>query len=104
MIEGNIAPPVADETANRHVKADKLEPVAGELTKLIGSGENAQNSIVYRTVGWSFSAATFFSVLAFGYAAYKGTGDAVETVKTVWAVFIPIITLSLGYVFGRASG
>ena len=73
----------------------------GVITKQIGSGDHAQNSIVYRTIVWSFVAGASLSVACFAYAAWKGAEDPMKPVKDVWAIFGPIITLALGYVFGK---
>lgn len=80
----------------------KLSPPHGRVAMHIGTGKNAQNSIVYKTISWSFLAASGFAVLAFAYACWHND-DPLEAIKGVWTLFIPLITLSLGYVFGKAS-
>ncbi|MDA0570752.1 hypothetical protein [Burkholderia gladioli] len=79
-----------------------VPPPHGRVAMHIGTGKNAQNSIVYKTISWSFLAASGFAILAYAYAWWHG-GDPLEAIKGVWTLFIPLITLSLGYVFGKAS-
>ncbi|CAH6918972.1 Conserved membrane hypothetical protein [Vibrio chagasii] len=94
-----IAPEVKVKAPSR----DKLEPQQGHVSKIIGSGENAQNSIVYKTIAWSFLSGVIFSAIMFGYIVYKDEGDLVSSIKSIWSIFIPVITLSLGYIFGKAK-
>lgn len=82
--------------------------VFGTITKTIGTGDNAKNSIVWMTITWSFSIASTISVLLFislWVAYYKENNTEVLELKkhmiSVWSVFTPIITLALGYAFGR---
>lgn len=82
---------------------DKLEPLQGHVSKIIGSGENAQNSIVYQTIAWSFLSGVIFSIIIFGHVIYKEEGDLVDSIKNIWSIFIPVITLSLGYIFGKTK-
>ncbi|RYY84785.1 MAG: hypothetical protein EOO15_18545 [Chitinophagaceae bacterium] len=92
-----------EPTKKPPTRRDRLEPILGEVSKIIGSGENAQHSIVYKTIAWSFTAGAFFSVATFFYIAYIGKENPVESIKGVWSIFAPIITLSLGYIFGKTS-
>lgn len=102
MSEDKLVPP--PETPRKPAaRKDRLQPVLGEVSKIIGSGENAQHSIVYKTIGWSFAAGVFFSLLGFAYSAYCGSTDPIDSLKGVWSIFIPVITLSLGYLFGRSG-
>jgi len=94
---------IAPSTSGDKPSKDKLEPTQGQVSKIIGSGENAQNSIVYKTITWSFLSGVLFSVIVFAYIAYKGEGSPVDSVKSVWSIFIPVITLSLGYIFGKTK-
>ncbi|WP_250476747.1 hypothetical protein [Caballeronia sp. INML1] len=88
--------PIEDQTGTL------VAPPHGLVALQIGTGKNAQTSIVYKTIFWSFLAASGFALLAFGYACWSD-GDPLEAIKGVWTLFIPLITLSLGYVFGKAS-
>ncbi|MCO4322661.1 hypothetical protein [Aliidiomarina quisquiliarum] len=94
---------VAPETRIDRPSTDKLQPAQGQISKIIGSGENAQNSIVYKTIGWSFFSGFLFSIIVFAYIAYKGDASPVDSIKSVWSIFVPVITLSLGYIFGKTK-
>ena len=92
-----VAPPPAlpAETA--------VVALPGTITKQIGSGDHAQNSIVYQTISWSFVAGATLSTACFAYAAWKGVEDPIRPLKEVWAIFGPLITLALGYMFGKGK-
>jgi hypothetical protein len=94
---------IAPKSEVKAASKDKLEPQHGYVSKIIGSGENAQNSIVYKTIAWSFLSGVLFSAIIFAYIAYKGEGDLVDSIKNIWSIFIPVITLSLGYIFGKTK-
>lgn len=78
-----------------------ITSIPGAVARQIGSGDHAQNAIVYRTIVWSFSLGAFFSAATFVYAAYKGAASPISEIKEVWSVFGPMITLALGYMFGK---
>jgi hypothetical protein len=81
----------------------QLTPIAGTVTHQIGTGDNAQNAIVYRTILWSFVAGGIFSLAAFGHAVLKSSPSPLSEIKDVWAIFAPLITLALGYLFGKGK-
>jgi hypothetical protein len=76
-------------------------PIPGAVTQQIGSGEHAQNSIVYRTILWSFIGGGSLSTASVVIALVKGSPSALSEVKDVWSIFAPLITLALGYLFGK---
>lgn len=81
-------------------------PVEGIYTKQIGSGENARNSFIYITIRWSFIIASLTCLAVFVKSVFSpdtGSVELLEVVKGVWSVFIPIITLALGYSFGKGQ-
>ena len=75
----------------------------GTLTEKMGTGENAKNSIVWMTITWSFSIATALSLLFFSLVVCYKDFAYLESIKSVWALFIPLITLALGYAFGKSK-
>lgn len=77
--------------------------IAGKITQNIGTGENAKNSIVWMTITWSFSIACGLSFLFLVVALFKDGGSLMEDVKSIWGLFVPIITLALGYAFGKSK-
>lgn len=74
---------------------------AGRIAENIGTGEHAKNSIVWMTITWSFVIASGLSVLYFIVALFYAEVDFLNKLKDVWAIFIPVITLALGYAFGK---
>jgi len=76
-------------------------PIPGAVTQQIGSGEHAQNSIVYRTILWSFLGGAILSAASILIALNKGSPSALSEIKDIWAIFAPLITLALGYLFGK---
>jgi hypothetical protein len=80
-----------------------LNHIAGVVTYQIGTGDNAQNAIVYRTILWSFLAGGIFSAAAFILAVVKSSPSPLAEIKDVWSIFAPLITLALGYTFGKSK-
>lgn len=78
-------------------------PIPGAVTQQIGSGEHAQNSIVYRTILWSFTGGGLLSAAAVAIALTNGSTTPFAEIKDVWSIFAPLITLALGYVFGKGK-
>lgn len=76
-------------------------PIPGVVTQQIGSGEHAQNSIVYRTILWSFIGGGVLSTASVIIAFVKGSPSVLSEVKDIWSIFAPLITLALGYLFGK---
>lgn len=86
-------------TANHHF---------GTITRTIGTGENAKNSIVWMTITWSFYVAggiTLIFCIFLGIAYFQCNealiAKLMEQLSNIWSIFTPLITLSLGYAFGR---
>lgn len=78
--------------------------ITGSVSEIIGTGRPAQESIVWLTIRWSFSLGLILTVfLAITSLIHEGAGakKPVEEIKAVWSIFVPIITLALGYIFGR---
>lgn len=76
-------------------------PIPGAVTQQIGSGEHAQNSIVYRTILWSFIGGGALSTASIVIALWHGNASVLSEVKDIWSIFAPLITLALGYLFGK---
>ncbi|KHS91534.1 hypothetical protein RC86_10870 [Pectobacterium brasiliense] len=73
----------------------------GEMSKNFGTGENAKiNLILYiistTLVIFSSIAASLIVINIFGFK----TDVIIQYIKDLWAIFTPIITLGLGYLFG----
>ena len=97
-IKGEVRVPSLDAT-----QGSISTPIAGVVTAQIGSGEHALNSIVYRTILWSFIGGGLLSAAVVGVALTRGSTTPFADVKDVWSIFAPLITLSLGYLFGKGK-
>lgn len=73
------------------------------VTREIGSGDDAHNSIVYRTIKYSFHAAAWISISVIFYKIGTQKEILIDEIKDIWAIFIPLITLALGYIFGKGK-
>ena len=62
----------------------------GIISSLIGSGKNAPASIVIITI-----------LLCFIVGLIQSFGGTIEEKNATWNKFVPIITLALGYYFGK---
>ncbi|WP_020675520.1 hypothetical protein [Geopsychrobacter electrodiphilus] len=78
--------------------------VAGTITRVIGSGKHAQAAIVWQTIKWSFLAGSTLTVLVFiGSYFDPKLNFEISSIATIWSIFVPIITLALGYIFGKGK-
>ena len=99
--EVGLKPPVV---STGRVSSGK--PTEGHYTKQIGSGENAKNSFIYITIVWSFivGSVTCGCIYIRTFAPPEMTAmEIVEAMRGVWSIFLPIITLALGYAFGKGK-
>jgi hypothetical protein len=95
----------AGEPSGR-VGAETPQPAPGShgtIQATIGTGENAKNSIVWMTITWSFVIASCMSFLLFSLVVCYKDFSYLDNIKTVWSIFVPIITLALGYAFGKSQ-
>lgn len=84
----------------------KGNATAGTLTKKIGTGENAKDSIVWMTITWSLLIGGFITLALYLRPMYCSTnyfGSLIDDVKTTWSIFLPLIMLALGYTFGKGT-
>ncbi|WP_143497858.1 hypothetical protein [Pseudomonas sp. Irchel 3F6] len=99
-----MADPKVPEGTSGSVGKKAPEPrgnAAGKITENIGTGENAKNSIVWMTITWSFIIAGTLSLLLFSLVVAEKDFKYLDEIKSVWSIFIPLITLALGYAFGK---
>lgn len=82
--------------------------IIGKITEQIGTGDDAKHSIIWTTIRWCFIIASAITAIVFiflGVAFFSGNTDEINELKrfipTVWSIFTPIITLALGYAFGK---
>ena len=75
----------------------------GSVSNYIGTGKYAKTNIVYTIIKWSFIVAGSLTIIIVIMACSKITQFSVESITTIWKIFIPLITLSLGYLFGKGQ-
>lgn len=79
----------------------------GKIAESIGTGENAKNSFVYITLSWSFKIGLILTALVAldCWFNFQNTDkcDVLEGIKGVWGIVTPLVTLALGYAFGKSK-
>lgn len=105
-MEGSFKNPEENEL-KKEDKASSLsqEEVAGKIAGHIGTGRNAKDSFVWMTITWSFYIASGLSILLFArsFSTAAQNENLLSSIVEVWSVFVPIITLALGYAFGKGE-
>lgn len=81
----------------------RTESSKGRIAENIGTGDEAKNSIVWMTITWSFFIAGTLSLLLFSLVVAEKDFKYLSEIKSVWSIFIPLITLALGYAFGKSQ-
>lgn len=78
--------------------------LAGRMSLQIGTGKHAQTSIVFFTIKTCFTIGSVCSVGAYTLCWYFSDRPYfIDSLKGIWAIFIPVITLGLGYIFGKSK-
>ena len=99
---------VKDEKKKTTESAFKTDTnLPGRITKTIGRGEDARNSFVYLTLRWAFWIGIVLTTLVvinnwFFDVDYK-VPDIMTDISTTWEIVVPLITLALGYAFGKSK-
>ncbi|GEP52723.1 hypothetical protein FNO01nite_33950 [Flavobacterium noncentrifugens] len=79
----------------------------GKITEFIGKGEDAKNTFVYLTITWAFKAGIAITTLIYLngwlFRQNEKVPDIIGEVSTAWQFIIPLITLALGYAFGKSK-
>lgn len=85
-----------------------VESEIGVINKHIGTGDNAKDSFVWMTLKSCFWIAGLISLGLFLISSVSffinnvcSDNALVDNLKNVWSIFTPIITLALGYAFGK---
>lgn len=103
--ESNASPQPQKRTSASKEKVSG-KPAEGKIAQEIGSGENAKNSFIWITIRYSFLiAATVTAAIYFrSLLCAAGTENSlIEDIKSIWSIFMPVITLALGYAFGKGK-
>lgn len=85
---------------NANVKSSRVERYSDK----IGTGDDAKSSVVWFVITFTLTlyACIISSMVIVDIFNNKGV-NILNNVKESWAVFTPVITLSLGYMFGKAE-
>ncbi len=80
----------------------------GTIADEIGTGEHAKDSFIWMTLKYCFYLGAILSagmmIAYFHYVFDKDDPDKIDIIaalKDVWSIFTPILTLALGYAFGK---
>lgn len=82
------------------------------ITSKIGKGEDAKNSIIWTIITWCLTipaGITFLYFITMWLVLYwfPSPDTHIEAIRDhiikIWSLFSPIITLALGYLYGRSS-
>jgi hypothetical protein len=86
--------------------SQKEKNIPGSITSKLGRGEDAKNSLLFLTLRWAFIIGlliTLFIVINHWlFRVDEVIPNFMNDIKTAWDIILPIITLALGYAFGRS--
>ncbi|WP_087026387.1 hypothetical protein [Thaumasiovibrio subtropicus] len=101
-----------EEPQPRRKKSNISGDVPGSVSYSIGTGKHAQDSVVWLTIRWSFILGITLSLVLIIFM-WPSSPDGIhppldaefpiEQLKTIWSIFVPIVTLALGYMFGKGK-
>lgn len=78
----------------------------GKIADTIGEGENAKDSFVYLTLKWAFVAGCVSTIVVavnhWLFRCNEKVPDFMGDIKIAWDIIVPLITLALGYAFGKS--
>ncbi|MCH9408891.1 hypothetical protein [Pantoea agglomerans] len=76
--------------------------ISSSIAKTIGEGENAKNSVVWKVITYTFYMySAIIAILIVNDICRYGGINCVDIAKETWSTYSPILTLSLGYMFGK---
>jgi hypothetical protein len=100
----------SSDNSEKQEESSKLENnghSVGKITKTIGRGEDARNSFVYLTLRWAFivgSVITVFIIINKWFFEDDSNATSIMAdISNAWEIVVPIITLALGYAFGKSK-
>jgi hypothetical protein len=80
--------------------------INGKITGVIGTGQNAKDSLIYLTLKWAFiSGCVLTSLICINnwfFVKEDNNVDMTSSITKIWEIIIPVITLALGYAFGKS--
>lgn len=75
------------------------------FANVIGKGDQAKDSVVWYLITRLVRITFFVIFVLFAVDIYKHDGaNCISLLKDTWSVFAPIITLAMGYLFGKKEG
>lgn len=86
----------------------KIQETPGKITKTIGSGNNAKYSIIYLVLVAAFISSILITILVVAnHWCFRDcenkVPDITNDIKAIWDILTPIITMALGYAFGKSE-
>ena len=106
MMSNSLKIPDPENVLDKGTKINSLsnKEIVGTIGARIGTGKNAKDSFIWMTITWSFCIASGLSVLLFIRSFFiVETSSLISSIIDVWGVFVPVITLALGYAFGKGE-
>lgn len=78
----------------------------GKIAGFLGTGENAKHAIVYLVIKYAFISGVVASIIVCANNWFFRDSDnqvpnITSDIRIVWEILTPIITLALGYLFGK---
>ena len=94
-----------NKSEENKIKTDSNTP--SKITKTIGRGEDARNSFVYLTLRWAFIIGSAITILIIAndwfFEQERESPTMMEDIASAWEIVVPLITLALGYAFGKSK-
>jgi len=97
--DSDFAETFHDANGSNH-SAQKIN--SGDVSSHIGVGKYAKTNIIFHVISaifvvFSCICVSLIILVIYGYKI----SDITQSIKDIWSVFTPILTLSLGYLFGK---
>ena len=91
---------VAETTAEK--KSGIFNFGSAPFANLIGKGDQAKDSVVWYLITRMVRLSAFVIFTLFAVDIYYSKGEnCLDILKETWGVFAPIVTLAMGYLFGK---
>ena len=85
---------------------NKITSFTPKITETIGRGDDARNSFVYITIKWAFISGCIITILIvlnhWCFRREETIPNFANDIQLVWDIVVPLITLALGYAFGKS--
>ncbi len=103
---------IKENISEEHLSRNRVIGVKSKnsIEDIIGKGNEAKNSIIWITIRWCLAIPLVITILFFIslWVAYAlGLSEEFKELKDymlkIWSTFAPIITLALGYLYGKTE-